>query len=489
MTAFGQMGDNATAHNLALGLLLAWLPTLILCSIIDRNPNQAEAIRNKLNKLMEAVRSALLNVDLRETYIRETGRPREDFSWTEKLRNEYYREDFFSRFAGQGRVRWHYGVAHGILAGIEESYVAEHGRGWLWNSEEARTALVKGPANMRGLGGFDIREFWQIASAFSIVALSGTGAFILSYFTPTVGLGCRSGGYLIFNCVALGTFIIEGLIWRFVPEGSIWDNGPISRFGATLTRRITREDPETVHPTLRKIVWWLKHSSSRDRVEAIVLRPLECANTIWLAYIVMAQTFGSYENCGCMCSVWGYHGGYMDFETQEYYLQAGIGLTWALGTAIPGVVMFIAFTYIVIQWCVQSHLSTEKYESARRGLMRTRRFRKYTLIFRWFPNLVIQHVLICWHRCKGTKLERRNQGRRSLVWSARSRLAVPVVIYGDDPYGYEDHNGLLMAERSQSKGEFGYSLRSPKPSHSRSPSANSGLSDDGRSATKPRRFL
>lgn len=483
------MGNNATAHNLALGLLLAWLPTLILCSIVDRNPVQAEAIRNKLNKLVDAVRRALLNADLRETYIREIGRRREDFSWTEYLRNDLlFGEEIFTRFAGQGRIRWHYGVAHGILAGIEENYVAEHGRGWLQDSEEARTALVKGPEKLSGLGGFDVRELWQIASSFLIVALSGTGAFILSYFTPTVGLGCRSGGYLIFNCIALGTFIIESLIWRFVPEGSIWDNGPITRFGNTLTRRISRGYPGNIHPALRRLTWWLKNSSSRDRLEALVLRPLECVNTIWLAYIVMAQTFGSYKNCGCMCSTWGVHGGYMDFETQDYYLQIGIGLTWALGTAIPGVVMFLAFTYIVIQWCVQSHLSTENYDSARRGLMRTRKFRKYTLIFTWIPNLLIQKVLVCWHMRRGTKLERRYLGRRSLIWAAEPRRAIPVLTYGEDPYTNGADNPLLMPEQAQDKGDFGYALRPVTPSHSRSPSAGSGRHDDNRVAATPRPF-
>lgn len=484
------MGDNATAHNLALGLLLTWLPTLILCSIVDRNPIQADAIRNKLNKLLDAVRRALLNKDLRETYIRETGRPREDFSWTEKLRNDdYFREEFFTRFAGQGRVRWHYGVAHGILTGVEESYVAEKGRGWLWNSEEARTALVKGPTNMHGLGKFDMRELWQIGCAFLMVALSGTGAFILSYYTPTVGLGCRSGGYLIFNVSALGIFVIESLIWKFVPEGSIWDSDPLSRFGTTLRRTLSRRDIEDFHPTFRKLIWWWKNSSSRDRLEAIILRPLECANMTWLAYIVTAQTFGSYRTCECVCSVWGSHGGYMDFETQEYYLQIGIGVTWALATAIPGVAMFIAFTYIVIQWCVQSHLSTEKYESARQGLKMTRNFRKYTFLFRRISNVLIQPVVIFWHRCRGTKKERGKQGRRSLVWTADSRLSIPVLIYGEDPYirGAEDR--LLTWDRERAKGEHGYTLEPVEPSHSRSPSSGSTNYDGNQFAARPRPFL
>ena len=164
---------------------MAWLPTLILACIVDRNPTSAEAARNKLNRLVNDVRLALLNTDLRETYIRDTGRSPDEFDWTLQLQEpDYFQEDFFHRFAGQGRIRWHYGVAHPILAGIEESFVARYGRDWLRDSLKARTALVKGPSVLSGLHWFDMRETWQILSAICIVLASTGGAFIISYWTP-----------------------------------------------------------------------------------------------------------------------------------------------------------------------------------------------------------------------------------------------------------------------------------------------------------------
>jgi hypothetical protein len=36
--AFANLGDNSTAHSLALGIGLSWLPALVLMTIIDRNP-------------------------------------------------------------------------------------------------------------------------------------------------------------------------------------------------------------------------------------------------------------------------------------------------------------------------------------------------------------------------------------------------------------------------------------------------------------------
>ena len=179
--AFGQIGANATAHGLAMGCLLAYLPILILTSIVDRNPASTESVRLELNHLLDDVRSALLDTELQRTYMRDRGRCPEDYAWTNTLNNEdYYHRDFFTRFAGQGRVRWHYGVAHSILAGIESSFMASHGRDWLREADAARTAMVRGSGNIHGLQWFDFRMVWQIISAVIIVAGTAGGAFILS---------------------------------------------------------------------------------------------------------------------------------------------------------------------------------------------------------------------------------------------------------------------------------------------------------------------
>jgi hypothetical protein len=168
-TAFGQLGENATAHNLALGLLLGWLPVFIMGSIIDRNPMASDDLRHQLNGLLDKVRRALLDPQLRHTYMRDTNRTEDDFRWTRNLDNDDYFRDFFIDFAGQGRSRWHYGVAHPILAGIEDAYVSGYGRDWLRHPDLARTKLVLGPDRIKGLRSFDFRELWQIGSAFATV--------------------------------------------------------------------------------------------------------------------------------------------------------------------------------------------------------------------------------------------------------------------------------------------------------------------------------
>jgi hypothetical protein len=215
--AFNNLGQNTTAHDLALGCLLAWFPILIMGSIVDRNPIAAEAIRKKLNHLVDHVRNSLHNEEHRNQFMNTF----QDHPEFEKLKirvedignaeeNAY---EFFEEFAGQARVRWHYGAAHPILSDIEDCYIAHKGRNWLADERDARMNLVLGTINAEGLMWFDIREFWQVASAVLIVAGSCGGAFILSFFTPTVGLGCRSGGYTIFFSIALGLIMVEMTVW------------------------------------------------------------------------------------------------------------------------------------------------------------------------------------------------------------------------------------------------------------------------------------
>ena len=83
---------------------------MILASTVDRNLVSADAIREKLNHLVNDVREALLNPQVRAAYMRDTRTTEADFQWVESLDNEEsFGSDFFETFAGQGRTHWHYG--------------------------------------------------------------------------------------------------------------------------------------------------------------------------------------------------------------------------------------------------------------------------------------------------------------------------------------------------------------------------------------------
>ncbi|KAI4610018.1 hypothetical protein J4E83_008583 [Alternaria metachromatica] len=351
--AFSELGANTTAHDLALGCLLAWFPVLILGSIVDRNPIAAEAIRKKLNTLVDHVRHSLDNEPNRSEYLKLfQGEPNYhdlEVKIGSVAKKAQVMDDFFENFAGQARVRWHYGAAHAILCDIEDCYIQKKGRDWLANEHEARAYLVLGTVNDEGLVWFDFREFWQIFSAVIIVGGSCGGAFILSYFTPTIGLGCRSGGYTIFFTVATGLLIVEMAVWMyFSPEG----------------RRAR------VEKSLEK---------TQAKWDLVFFRPIELFNTIWLMYIVMAQVTGLYRTCDCITSNWAGGGGYLDFSQQFTSNSYGIALTWKSGTSLTALVMGLSMFYITVEWCQQSHLSTEDYQDAMQGLRMTREYRLWTM--------------------------------------------------------------------------------------------------------------
>ncbi len=182
-------GSDGSASMPSIGCLLSWLPVLILSSVVDRNPVAAEPILVELNALIDDVRSALLDVNLRNNFIRDTRSTQEIFTWTSILDNEeYFPQKFFKEFAGQGRVRWHYGVAHPILAGIETKFMAMAGRNWLRDAKVARTAMVLGPEKTAGLRLFDFRMVWQAIGSLCIVGGTTGGAIIHSCKKKSSGL-------------------------------------------------------------------------------------------------------------------------------------------------------------------------------------------------------------------------------------------------------------------------------------------------------------
>ena len=365
------------------------------------------------------------------------------------------------------------GCANSILAGIEDTFIADYGRDWLNDAERARTEMVLGPKIISGLRYFDAREIWQIVSSIAIVGGSVGGAFVLSYWTPTVGLGCRSGGYMVFMTIALGLFGLEMFFWWLIAEGSLSSEDLISRFGTNLERKLSRaESNEWVAVQIRRLVSWWKNTNTRDRIEALILRPAEVVNSAWLAYIVLAQTFGIYVNCRCMASVWGGRGGYLDFESYAYYRGHGVTYYWGIGTALSLLVMTVPIIFIVVEWCTQSHLSTEDYGKASRGLKRTRGWKRHTLWIRNISNDIITTSKHAWSLASRGKTR---PSRRSLVWAAKTkpskRSTVTLNTHGPFASQLENEEEALLAT-SQRKDSGSYSLhrlQSPPETFTRSP--------------------
>ena len=121
----------------------------------------------------------------------------------------------------------------------------------------------------------------------------------------------------------------------------------------------------------------------------------------------------------------------MDFETYAYYRENGVKYYWGFGTAVSCVFLAAGLVYVVIEFCTQSHLSTEDYDSAAQGLRMTRRFRKYTAWLR-IPGVFLTK---CMHKVTFGMLE---SSSKSLVWDwmtkdERTRLKRAPVVQGQAP--------------------------------------------------------
>jgi hypothetical protein len=250
----------------------------------------------------------------------------------------------------------------------------------------------------------DGRQMWQVCAAIFLVGGTSVGAFILSYNTPTVGLGCRTGGYMIFIVVALVLLIAEILVWwltsplrkqdlfhthletyskRLEQNGhkrqkhtsfpglatskafiaymlGIVERGVLSI--ATLVLRLypsknKKRRIESTQMTIRAHFSTLQNLTTRNWFQRAFFTPLECFNMIWACYLIFAQTVGAFNNCGCMTSSWGGLGGYLDFTQFNVADSPMVLKSWIQGTVVTCVVMSLGMGYIVLE--VRQHLFRE----------------------------------------------------------------------------------------------------------------------------------
>jgi len=480
-----------------MGLFISWLPILILCSILDRNPVASDDVQRKLNKLVDVVCDSLLHVDNRIDFIasfRDMPEAQQMAYWVERIaaRAGVIKGDYFCGFSGQARTRFHYGAAYAILSDIEKAYIAEHGRGWLDNPREARAALVLGQVD-RGFTWLyvfsyslpqsflklfsDGRQLWQVLCSILLIGGTSAGAFVLSYNTPTVGLGCRTGGYLIFFIVALVLLVAEIAVW--------WGTSPLRKHElfnvhledytrhlashhhrprhtalpglassksalsyvlgmievgvmqlAMLPLRIIpskskKRRLEATRARLRDHFATLQNLTTRNWLQRAFFTPLECFNMVWACYLIFAQTIGAFNNCACMTSTWGRVGGYLDFTQFDVANGSLVEKYWIQGTAMTCVVMGLGMGYIVLevsqdccpvvlghtdiigQWLLQAHLSTEDYKDAMVGLRHVRRFRHFTHWMAYPSSLLTLLMAKVLSACQ----IRQNGDTRALVWS------------------------------------------------------------------------
>ncbi|KAK3621762.1 hypothetical protein LTR56_009721 [Elasticomyces elasticus] len=347
---FNDIGEDSAGHNLAMGLAVSWITPLVMGAVVDRNPTATKDLRVKFNRFWQEVRDALRDLQA-EPKLLDGASDETEISQMPELGDcdlGALPDEIFVDFAGQGRLRWHRGIAHPILTGIEKSHAAAHGRGWFNDQALARKALLV-PFGPHGFRVSDRRLVFQAVGAFLIVYGNLAAGFLISFYTPTVGIGCRVMGYMVFAILTFSAALGE-LCMEFV-------TAPTSM--------------------LRRLGHWS-------------LFGLECVNVCWLVAITILQTFGFYQTCFCLSASMGFGGGYIEFDDLGHDHTDDVLAIWSFGTVVAGTILLSSLVYIVTQWMEQSHLMTSDYDDARRGLVWTRRCRRARGWVTLFPRKVAQ---------------------------------------------------------------------------------------------------
>ena len=124
---------------------------------------------------------------------------------------------------------------------------------------------------------------------------------------------------MIYVVITLANLLIEIFVWWLSREGQVraWVRRQssatvLTKVASNVRERVNRQESDTwtnaITSKFRDSFDALSGMSGKDRTALFILRPMDIIGSIWLAYIVTAQTFGSYQNCDCMASTWGLQG-------------------------------------------------------------------------------------------------------------------------------------------------------------------------------------
>lgn len=347
VTAFASLGDNTTAHSLALGLLLSWMPTIAVAAIVDRNPVSATRCGVLIERWLYNV-DALFAAEFQrrgsKAQAQVDGTPYPAPQHRLKIPDAHMDtgsdtdEVELSQFRSAGIVRqdteqllgqeqdsntqlWHKDVTKKDMRDFEIGDFVGQGRRMRYCAV-ADTVLNlvldrQDPTLDQLPGEFEAHGFrvmlpnrpkkWYLIWLLSqfLVGIGYGTAFLVSFQTPTIGLGCRTLSYTIW-------YLLSFFSWVFL---GIWQEPP----------RIVR------------IFSWIPNA-------------LAC---LALFGIMLLQTTGGLNNCICKSSTFGtsYFGGYMDFENGEFYHRAfEVQEVWALATVFGVVSAAGASWWFWLRW-------------------------------------------------------------------------------------------------------------------------------------------
>jgi hypothetical protein len=187
--------------------------------------------------------------------------------------------------------------------------------------------------------GIYARMFWAMVVAL-IVQWGSTGsAIVIAYLTPTVGLGCRSGGYLLYG--ALGTAVPVLLV-----ASMLFSQAAMQRYQDEYSTNPDADFSNEFSRTWQHSILCVLAVSFR-----FLGKFLAISNTLWLILSSLFEYIGVYNTCWCKsCALsLGYRGWAVLFKTDSDFKQV------ARGPWVGGIIMSTALC--IILWLFFSAVS------------------------------------------------------------------------------------------------------------------------------------
>lgn len=171
---------------------------------------------------------------------------------------------------------------------------------------------------------------WFMAMSFHLLII--LPAFWVAYLTPTKGLGCRSGGYLLyFSASSVSALLLDRSAW--LSKRWFWHH------------LYVQSDSVSTLST-----WWFKFIKFLAVATRLAGKGLAYANSVWIVLHCIFQAIGWYERCYCNCNyiAMGVEGFWTLLDAQQLQNDTNVGDYWKGFISMSIIVMIGASAAILV---------------------------------------------------------------------------------------------------------------------------------------------
>ena len=190
-------------------------------------------------------------------------------------------------------------------------------------------------------------------------------ALMIAYLTPTKGLGCRSGGYLLYGSTATVSWLLLAMSSLFshstmlryqreqqkqpiVDPHSARENDTTSHVnGIPLIHLVTPVSRSSSPKSLRSTsasIWYRVPVRGLAAVTRYLGKTLAIANALFVVAISLFEFTGGFDNCWCKSDVIGLgNSGWVALFKTAHDLEQVASVQWGMGVVFSVLVCVISF--------------------------------------------------------------------------------------------------------------------------------------------------